>query len=48
MTEWFQIHLAVFVVVNNKAEGSSPLSVFRLAQRLAAWEPAAPDAPSAP
>ena len=30
---------AVFVVVNNKAEGSSPLSVFRLARRLAAWEP---------
>jgi uncharacterized protein YecE (DUF72 family) len=32
---------AVFVVVNNKAEGSSPLSVFRLARRLAAWEPSA-------
>ncbi|HKJ01251.1 MAG TPA: DUF72 domain-containing protein [Longimicrobiales bacterium] len=30
---------SVFVVVNNKAEGSSPLSVFRLARRLAAWEP---------
>ncbi|HSG07253.1 MAG TPA: DUF72 domain-containing protein [Longimicrobiales bacterium] len=30
---------AVFVVVNNKAEGSSPLSVFHLARRLAAWEP---------
>ncbi|HSG50257.1 MAG TPA: DUF72 domain-containing protein, partial [Longimicrobiales bacterium] len=33
---------AVFVVVNNKAEGSSPLSVFRLAQRLAAWRPPGP------
>jgi uncharacterized protein YecE (DUF72 family) len=29
----------VFVVVNNKAEGSAPLSVFRLAARMAAWEP---------
>ncbi|MCG6986576.1 MAG: DUF72 domain-containing protein [Gemmatimonadetes bacterium] len=27
----------VFVVVNNKAEGSAPLSVFRLARRIAAW-----------
>lgn len=32
--------LPVFVVVNNKAEGCSPLSVFRLARRLAAWDPA--------
>jgi uncharacterized protein YecE (DUF72 family) len=31
----------VFVVVNNKAEGSAPLSVFRLAARMAAWEPRA-------
>ena len=29
----------VFVVVNNKAEGSSPLSVFRLAERIAWWVP---------
>ena len=29
---------SAFVVVNNKAEGSSPLSVFRLAARMAAWE----------
>lgn len=29
----------VFVIVNNKAEGSAPLSVFRLATRMAAWEP---------
>jgi uncharacterized protein YecE (DUF72 family) len=28
----------VFVVVNNKAEGSAPLSVFRLARRIAAWD----------
>ncbi|MDX1647033.1 MAG: DUF72 domain-containing protein [Longimicrobiales bacterium] len=30
-----------FVVANNKAEGSAPLSVFRLAQRLVRWD--APD-----
>jgi uncharacterized protein YecE (DUF72 family) len=29
----------VFVVVNNKAEGSAPRSVFRLARRMASWEP---------
>lgn len=29
-----------FVVVNNKAEGSSPLSVFKLAERIAGWDPA--------
>ncbi|MEE8468426.1 MAG: DUF72 domain-containing protein [Planctomycetota bacterium] len=29
----------VFIVVNNKAEGSSPLSVFRLAERIAWWVP---------
>lgn len=28
---------SVFVVVNNKAEGSAPLSVFRLAARIADW-----------
>lgn len=28
---------AAFVVVNNKAEGSAPLSVFRLARRIAEW-----------
>jgi uncharacterized protein YecE (DUF72 family) len=28
----------VFVVVNNKAEGSAPRSVFRLATRMASWE----------
>jgi uncharacterized protein YecE (DUF72 family) len=28
----------VFVVVNNKAEGSAPLSVFRLARRIAGWD----------
>lgn len=26
-----------FVIANNKAEGSAPLSVFRLAERLASW-----------
>jgi uncharacterized protein YecE (DUF72 family) len=29
---------AVFVVVNNKAEGSAPLSVIRLATRIADWD----------
>lgn len=29
----------VFVIVNNKAEGSSPLSVFRLAERIGWWVP---------
>ena len=28
-----------YVIVNNKAEGSSPLSVFRLAERIAHWSP---------
>jgi uncharacterized protein YecE (DUF72 family) len=28
----------VFVVVNNKAEGSAPRSVFRLARRMASWD----------
>lgn len=30
-----------FVIVNNKAEGSAPLSVFRLAERIATWGPEA-------
>lgn len=34
-----------FVIVNNKAEGSAPLSVFRLAERLADWTAPASDAP---
>lgn len=39
----------VFVVVNNKAEGSSPLSVIRLARSLARWEPPPPsDAAAGP
>ena len=29
----------VFVVANNKAEGSAPRSIFRLAARMASWEP---------
>lgn len=42
----------VFVVVNNKAEGSAPRSVFRLAERIAAWDgatrpPERPDGPTA-
>jgi len=28
----------VFVVANNKAEGSAPRSIFRLARRMASWE----------
>lgn len=28
-----------FVIANNKAEGSAPLSVFRLAERIANWKP---------
>ena len=31
-----------FVIANNKAEGSAPLSIFRLAERVAAWSPDAP------
>lgn len=27
-----------FVIANNKAEGSAPLSVFRLAERIASWD----------
>ncbi len=30
-----------FVIANNKAEGSAPLSVFRLAERVATWSAAA-------
>lgn len=29
---------SAFVIVNNKAEGSAPLSVFRLAERVASWK----------
>jgi uncharacterized protein YecE (DUF72 family) len=28
-----------FVIANNKAEGSAPLSIFRLAERIASWTP---------
>lgn len=43
----------VFVIANNKAEGSAPRSIFRLAERIAGWTPASRDAsepggPSAP
>ena len=34
----------VFVIANNKAEGSAPLSIFRLAQRIAEWDTRASDA----
>jgi uncharacterized protein YecE (DUF72 family) len=30
-----------FVIANNKAEGSAPLSIFRLAERIADWSPVA-------
>jgi hypothetical protein len=33
----------VFVIANNKAEGSAPLSIFRLAERIAEWDARAPD-----
>lgn len=29
----------VFVIANNKAEGSAPRSIFRLAERIATWSP---------
>ena len=29
---------SVFVIANNKAEGSAPLSIFRLAERIAEWD----------
>lgn len=32
----------VFVIANNKAEGSAPLSLLRLAERIAHWTPDAP------
>ena len=32
----------VIVIANNKAEGSAPLSVFRLAERIARWEAGTP------
>lgn len=38
---------SVYVVANNKAEGSAPLSVFRLAERIAAWDGAARSLPAA-
>jgi uncharacterized protein YecE (DUF72 family) len=46
----------VFIVANNKAEGSAPLSVFALAERIAAWtdqplatgRPLTPEPPLAP
>jgi hypothetical protein len=28
-----------YVIANNKAEGSAPLTVFRLAERIATWRP---------
>ena len=34
----------VFVIANNKAEGSAPLSIFRLAQHIAEWDTRASDA----
>lgn len=30
-----------FVIANNKAEGSAPLSIFRLAERISGWSPPA-------
>jgi uncharacterized protein YecE (DUF72 family) len=36
----------VFVIANNKAEGSAPLSIFRLAERIAEWEADASDLPA--
>ncbi len=35
-----------FVIANNKAEGSAPLSIFRLAERIASWDAAAEGAGS--
>jgi hypothetical protein len=28
-----------YVIANNKAEGSAPLTVFTLAERIATWRP---------
>ena len=36
----------VFVIANNKAEGSAPLSIFRLAERIAEWDGSASDVPA--
>jgi len=33
----------VFVIADNKAEGSAPLTLFRLAERIANWEPSEAD-----
>jgi len=39
----------VFVIANNKAEGSAPLSIFKLAERIAEWDsPASPSVPDQP
>ena len=38
----------VFVIANNKAEGCSPLTLRRLAERIAQWTPAEPGAACAP
>ena len=37
-----------FVIANNKAEGSAPLSIFRLADRIANWTPPTRDRPAPP
>lgn len=37
-----------FVIANNKAEGSAPLTIFRLAQHIATWEPSDSEASDAP
>ncbi len=36
----------VFVIANNKAEGSAPLSIVRLAERIAEWDGSASDVPA--
>ena len=36
----------VFVIANNKAEGSAPLSIFRLAERIAEWDARGSDLPA--
>jgi uncharacterized protein YecE (DUF72 family) len=39
----------VFVIANNKAEGSAPLSIFKLAERIAEWDfPASPSVTDQP
>ncbi len=37
-----------FVIANNKAEGSAPLSIFRLAERIANWRPPPSPEPGSP